>query len=246
MSNFENACFLVCDNWVNEIDDTVEPKYSKKHIKKIKEISGQQQKFSFYRKKKFLSVLIPAAIILILSLSTSATVESKTLVVQKGNSDLFNNLQEQNSDFINNNEILSGIVTGEYEIVTLDNLSVNRPEYKPVEDLEYGYIPEGFKETEKVFQWNSFGEIKFSNGTKRFSITKHSENTNITIYPNHPMERFENKGIQYVFFPFVFFDGVHDYYPFLVWNNDGYIYEVSAFDKDVTREELLKIAKDVK
>lgn len=251
MSNLENACFFVCDNWVNEIDDTVEPNYSKEHQKRIKEISGKLQKSKFYRNKKFLAVLIPAAILLVLSLSVSATVSSKMLVRQKydgSNIAFIYKMLGLLSDSEKGNEVLTGLETGEYSISISqdDKLVVNNPEFKPVTELDFGYIPEGYIMTKKVFIVDAAGQANFDKGENHFEIHKTTENSYVPINTDDKIKRIEQGEIKYVLAYYELIDGIERYHS-ISWNYDGYIYEIFANGaKELSWEELLKIAKDVK
>lgn len=224
MSNFENACFIACDDWVNEIDSNIKPDYSKEHIKRIKEISKGGGNARFGGKKLY--ILLVAAIVLLLNVTAFATVKSKQLSFCYSNSPY--------------------------------QFGVENPVYKSVDNVEYGYLPEGFTEVYRKYNFQGIlacmdinspeCEVKFSNGEQFFFLYKTFEASRHSYNPEYKtITRFEDNGINYIFIGLTEEHKDSDRYkPSLYWNNDGYTYFLTGYDKSTSCEEMLKIARDVK
>lgn len=115
MSILEEVCLLSCENWIDSFPDVIpKHKFSKKHIKKMKEIFRIESKSKNYRlSKKAIKLIIFAAILLSIALTAFAIPASREFIVEK----LFNH--------------------SKYNIVNTSN-------YNNVDSLVINYIPTGF------------------------------------------------------------------------------------------------------
>lgn len=219
MSNFENACLKACEDWVNEIDLNIEPEYSKEHIKRIKDISKGKGNTRFGSKK--LCILLVAAIVLLLSVTAFATVQSKQF------------------------ECTDGLLPNTYHFI------LDSDEQKRVYDIEYGYIPEGFEEVERKFMFQDIAgdagycecKLEFSNGEQFFFLAKNIEGAQFSVdKQRETFMRVEDSGINYVFIEKKDTENIIAVH----WDNNGYAYMILVSTSSLSQEELLKIARDVK
>lgn len=213
MSNFENACLRVCNDWVNEIDCNIEPDYSKEHIKRIKDISKGKGYARFGGKK--LRIFLVAAIVLLLNVTAFAAVQTKQIRLAEG---------------------FFGY-----------RLTVENPERKGVKEIEYGYIPDGFQETNRKYEWtDQILRLEFSNGDQRFELAKMVENVGLGLSPNKEerMKRYEYNGVNYIYFEAT--EDMRSPVPILYWNNNGYMYSLVGYEDYQSFEDMVKIARDVK
>lgn len=219
MSNFENACFKACDDWVNEIECNVEPDYSKEHIKRIKDISKGKGSARFGSKK--LRILLVAAIILLLNVTAFAVVQSKQFVYTDG---LFPN-------------------TYNFRLDTDEQKRVYDIEYGYIpegfEEVERKFM---FQDVVGDLGYCEC-KLEFSNGEQFFFLGKYIEGLQFSVdKQRETFMRIEDSGINYVF------TGIKDAEGFtaVYWDNNGYAYMILVSTSSLSQEELLKIARDVK
>lgn len=219
MSNFENACFKACDDWVNEIDCNIEPDYSKEHIKRIKDISKGKGSACFGSKK--LRILLVAAIILLLNVTAFATVQSRQF------------------------ECTNGLLPNTYHF-RLDSDEQKRVYdidygYIPegFEEVERKFM------FQDVVGDTGYCECKleFSDGEQFFFLSKHIEGLQFSVdAQREAFMRVEDSGINYVFIEKKDTENIIAVY----WDNNGYAYMILVSTSSLSQEELLKIARDVK
>lgn len=127
MNNFEKACFASCEKWVNSIEETQEPNYSEMHIKKMNTILHGNRRL--FNRKTFI-VLVACILMLTFSIVAFAYVGSQT--------------KSKDLIFYSQNPIK----IGGYESGSSINVRVKgSADYKKtIENLECGYIPEGYRE----------------------------------------------------------------------------------------------------
>ncbi len=176
--------------------------------------------------RKKLRILLVAAIVLLLNITAFAAVQSKQL------------------------NFIKGLIPNTY-IFRVDN-----PVYKSVDDIEYGYIPEGFKEVDRKYMFKGIlvdidcpeCQVMFSDGEQHFFVVKNFEAAQFSFdSETETVTRFEDNGINYVYTePTDKYKGKDGFVPWLYWNNDGYSYFVTGYESSISCEELLKIARDVK
>jgi hypothetical protein len=136
---------------------------------------------------------------------------------------------------------LAATVGREFIVQKFSNFSrysvVDSSNIKSVEDIEIGYIPEGFELTNKETSKNKY-YLNYFNEDKWISIYKSKIDSRIdfdTEYKNK--ERIRINGFEGVYFE------DNDSINGLMWNNGHYIYQL---DSNISKEELIKIAENVK
>lgn len=126
MNNFEKACFDSCEKWVNSIEETQEPIYSSNHIKKMNAILYRNR--GLFNRKTFI-VLVACILLLVLNIVAFAYIGSQT--------------KSKDLIFYSQNPIkIGGYESGSSIRVRVKG--ANSKNDKLIENLEYGYIPEGY------------------------------------------------------------------------------------------------------
>lgn len=149
MTDFEKACLLSCENWVDTFPNEVEKhKFSKKHNEIINNILvGKPFDKKHKLSKKTVKILLIAAILLSLATTVLAFSPSREFIVKK---------------FANHSE---------YDIIDTDDV-------KNVTSLKVNYIPSGFVRTEEDVSNDYYVEL-YSNGNYHFMIEKLTIDTNV-------------------------------------------------------------------
>lgn len=107
-----------------------------------------------------------------------------------------------------------------------------------VEDFELGYIPEGFEKVGEQKSDNRISYAYFDDFDNEFTINKCSLDYDVSIDSEKNIsDSIENDGITYFFY-----QQANDAVA-CVWNNVGNLYYIVG---DLNKDELLKIAKNVK
>lgn len=128
MNNFEKACFDSCEKWINSIEVIAEPNYSQKHVKKMNSIANGNVRFN----KRTVMILVACMLILALNIVAFAYIGSK----QKSKDLIFyKSYPLQIGDF----EMDSGI---DVRVKGAEDYN----EKKLFDDLQYGYVPEGYED----------------------------------------------------------------------------------------------------
>ncbi len=131
------------------------------------------------------------------------------------------------------------------------NFMIDNAGQKSVDDIEYGYIPEGFKEVDREFRFKDIMvgiqypecEVKFSNGEQYFLLVKFIEDLQFSVDKRREnFMRIEDSGINYVFIEEKATENITSVF----WDNNGYAYMILVSNSSLSQEELLKIARDVK
>lgn len=149
MSNFEKACLLSCENWVDSFPAEIpKHKFSKKHIEKIKEIYKTESKENKHKlSNKTIKFLLIAAILLSLATAVFAIPASKEFIIDK---------------FFNHSE---------YNVVDTNDA-------KDVTSLKLNYIPVGFEKTEE-YESDDLYAYAYDNTDQYFYVKKYTIDTNI-------------------------------------------------------------------
>lgn len=115
---------------------------------------------------------------------------------------------------------------GEYEVADPENA----PE---VNDLTVGYVPQGFEKTE------DYGYLYiYENGNQSFAIEKYKLGTKITYdTEDYPSESITINGAPGIYYR------SDSGYSGIIFNNGEYIF---AVDGNISKEELVKIAQNVR
>lgn len=153
MSNFENACFEACENFVNSIEISEEPIYSTKHIKKMKSITNGIRVGKVYFNRKTAMLLIACILILAMNIVAFAYMG------------LQNNTKSKDLVFYRQNPTKIGNFEGGGGINVRVSGASDYKKSMAIKDLKYGYIPENYneifvysQEKQKQLWTNVYGE----------------------------------------------------------------------------------------
>lgn len=133
-NNFEKACFEVCNTWADGIEMMQEPVYSTKHIKKIKSMSNGIIFGNVCLNRKNLMILVACILILAMNIVAFAYIGSRSKAKSK---DLV--------FYVQNPVKIGEFKSGSSICVRVSGASDYKNEMA-IDDLEYGYIPEDYKE----------------------------------------------------------------------------------------------------
>lgn len=127
MNNFERACILSNDDWVDSLPDIIEPyKFSKQHNRKMQKLFSKMRKDKYHKyTKNTTRALIIAALISSMTITAFAIPQSREFIIKK----LFNH--------------------SSYTIKDVSNVDI-------VVNLTVEYIPEGFELTNNFESDNLF------------------------------------------------------------------------------------------
>ncbi len=123
MNNFNDACTLSCDDWLNNFSESYECDFSKTFEKEMQRLVDKMRNDKYHKfTRKTMSALIIAAVILSFATTAFAIPSSRKYIIEKF-TDHFS-----------------------YAVIEPDNIDI-------VEDIIVGYIPEGYeKRNEYIFE----------------------------------------------------------------------------------------------
>lgn len=123
MNNFNDACTLSCDDWLNDFSESYECDFSKTFDKEMQRLVDKMRNDKYHKfTRKTMSALIIAAVILSFATTAFAIPSSRKYIIEKF-TDHFS-----------------------YAVIEPDNIDI-------VEDIIVGYIPEGYKKrNEYIFE----------------------------------------------------------------------------------------------
>lgn len=123
MNNFNDACTLSCDDWLNDFSESYECDFSKTFDKEMQRLVDKMRNDKYHKfTRKTMSALIIAAVILSFATTAFAIPSSRKYIIEKF-TDHFS-----------------------YAVIEPDNIDI-------VEDIIVGYIPEGYeKRNEYIFE----------------------------------------------------------------------------------------------
>lgn len=171
MGNFEEACALSCEKWIDSFPAEIpKHKFSKKHTEKIEEIFKTEPiKNKRKLSKKTVKFILIAAILLSLTITAFAVPSSRKFIVEK---------------FSNHSE---------YTVIDTDDA-------ENVTSLKLGYIPKGF-EKEEEYKSNGFYVKIYKNFDKSFTVEKHKLSAYIDFdTEKNNSENIEINGINAVYY----------------------------------------------
>lgn len=117
MNNFNDACTLSCDDWLNKFSDSSDCEFSKSFDKQMNRLIDKMRKDKYHKlTRKSVQTLIIAAIILSFATTAFAIPSSRKYIIK------------QFKDHFS------------YSVVEIDDV-------ESVESIIVGYIPDGFKKT---------------------------------------------------------------------------------------------------
>ncbi|MCM1286354.1 MAG: DUF4367 domain-containing protein [Acetobacter sp.] len=117
MNNFNDACTLSCDDWLNDFSDSYDYEFTKSFEKEMNRLIDKMRKDKYHKlTRKSVQTLIIAAIILSFATTAFAIPSSRKYIIK------------QFKDHFS------------YSVVEIDDV-------ESVESIIVGYIPEGFKKT---------------------------------------------------------------------------------------------------
>lgn len=117
MNNFEHACLMSCEDWVNSFSDEYEFEFSKSFEKKMELLTDKMRNNKYHRMtRKTMRALIIAAIILSFATTTFAIPSTREYIIK------------QFKDHFS------------YSVTDIDEIG-------KTENLYIGYVPEGFEQT---------------------------------------------------------------------------------------------------
>ncbi len=151
MGNFEEACALSCEKWIDSFPAEIpKHKFSKKHTEKIEEIFKKELKENEHKlSKKTVKFILIAAILLSLTITAFAVPSSRKFIVER---------------FSNHSE---------YSVVDTDDT-------ENVKFLKLNYIPTGFEKV-KEYASNDIYIQNYRNSDKYFYVEKYIVNTSINF-----------------------------------------------------------------
>lgn len=230
MSNFETACNLALNNWVNDIEEISYIEYSENHINKMNSIIKGKRIFNVYVSKNVFKLIVAAAIVIslsIISFGVYEAVQSKNLSI--GKSKIWGN-----------------------NVLTIEGLDVDKAQDTPVTEFEYNYIPEGYVQDKASYfdakseKLGYYAIRRFNNGDKHLEICKAREDTAISLLDEHEWnyKTIEQNGITYLMESAFDENGneIRDISA-LYWDCNGYVYFIFG---PISVEEALKIAENMK
>lgn len=123
MNNFNDACTLSCDDWLNNFSESYECDFSKTFEKEMQRLVDKMRNDKYHKfTRKTMSALIIAAVVLSFATTAFAIPSSRKYIIEKF-TDHFS-----------------------YAVIEPDNIDI-------VEDIIVGYIPEGYeKRNEYIFE----------------------------------------------------------------------------------------------
>lgn len=123
MNNFNDACTLSCDDWLNNFSESYECDFSKTFEKEMQRLVDKMRNDKYHKfTRKTMSALIIAAVVLSFATTAFAIPSSRKYIIEKF-TDHFS-----------------------YAVIEPDNIDT-------VEDIIVGYIPEGYeKRNEYIFE----------------------------------------------------------------------------------------------
>lgn len=115
MNNFNDACTLSCDDWLNNFSESYEYDFSKTFDKEMQRLVDKMRNNRYHKfTRKTMSALIIAAVVLSFATTAFAIPSSRKYIIEKF-TDHFS-----------------------YAVIEPDNIDI-------VEDIIVGYIPDGFE-----------------------------------------------------------------------------------------------------
>ena len=131
--------------------------------------------------------------------------------------------------------VVANEATRDYIIQRFKEFSIYRVEPTNevnVEEIEIGYIPEGFKETERVESEYVYF-IEYRNGDKAFSVNKFVINAE-TYYDS---EEKSNKTVEHNGIEYIIFYSNNDVG--IIWNNGKYSFKIEG---NLSEQDMINIA----
>lgn len=144
MNNFEEACMLSNDEWIDSLPDKMEPyQFSKQHNRKMQKLFSKMRKDKYHKyTKNTTGILIIAALISSMTITAFAIPQSREFIIKK----LFNH--------------------SSYTIKNVSDVNI-------VADLTVEYIPEGFELTNN-FESNNLFYCEYVYHNEYLIISKYS------------------------------------------------------------------------
>lgn len=142
MNNFEKACALSCEEWVNSLPDEIQPyEFSRQHNRKMNRLFSKMRNNKYHRfTKNAIKLLVAAAIILSIAATAFAIPQSREYIIRN----LFN-----------------------YSSYTISNTDHS----VKVSDLKVGYVPDGF-ELVSILKDENIHMFEYKNNGKFIVINK--------------------------------------------------------------------------
>ena len=135
---------------------------------------------------------------------------------------------------------LAATVGREFVVKNFSNFSVysvvDSSNNKNVEDIEIGYLPDGFEKSDSTIT-NEFHLLNFRNGDKWISVYKGKIDSKIEFDTEHK----SSETIRINGFDGVYFDD-NDSINGIMWNNGHYIYKI---DGNLPKDMSIKIAENI-
>lgn len=209
MNKFEKAFEMSMNDWLSTIPDIVpEAEYTKKHDKWIKNLLNKMRDNKYHTFTTKTIKVLLVAAVLCALLLTAFVVPSSREFI------------------IDRFDIFS-----RYKLTESNNNAING-------EITVGYIPEGFKLTNKQeLSRLIMNDYTDSNGGI-FVVSKYSSSTEVDFdIETGNIEKINVNGKTYMFYV------DNNNYNFLVWNVNDYVYQI---DGNLPKDELLKIAETVK
>lgn len=206
MDNFNKACLQSCQEWVDSFEYETDYELSKSFEKKVNILFDKMRNDKYH---VFTRRAVRTLIIVAIILSFATTVFA----------------------------IPS---TREYIIKKFSNHStysvVDSSNFENVEDLNLGYIPNGFEKNNE-FTYDYLITVDYKNSEKWFSVDKSALNSEINYdtEDNNAEEIIDNNTT------YVIHNSNNSSYG-VVWNDGKYIYTI---DGNISKEEMIKIALNV-
>lgn len=209
MSKLARACELSLNDWFATFPDVIpEAERSKKHEKWKKNLFNKMRNDRYHRFTTKTIKVMLIAATLCALLLTAFVVPSSREFI------------------IDNFDIFS-----RYKLTESNDNAING-------EITVGYIPEGFKLTNKLVSSKVTSYEYFDSNEEIFIVTKGSSSAEVDFDTEKGnLENIDINGQEYIFYV------DENNYNFIVWNKNDYVYQV---DGTLSRDELLKIAETVK
>lgn len=207
-SNMSNACSLLIQSWIDECDPNFEYEFSKKYKKNKKRLIDKMRGDKYHKlTRNAVRIILIAAIIFAIMVTTAVASPGVRKYVIK-------------------------------QFETYSVLRVNENDKNKVifdDNLEIGYVPDGFKLTQKKMG-NLQNLIEYFNGEKWFSVIKVTSSRDLTFDS-------ENSDVEVKSINDVNYYVSKKDYLMIIWNIGDYNYH---FESNLDEETAFSIIKSIK
>lgn len=180
MNNFNDACTLSCDDWLNNFSESYDYDFSKSFDKEMQKLIDKMRKDKYHKfTRKSMQALIIAAIILSFATTVFAIPSSRKYIIQQFKDHFSYTVSDIDSNINDVDEITIGYISNGFKLSNMSSTFGIVQEYK--HNNEWFTINKDTINTEINFD-SLEREIKVINGTEYLLFT--TDRTNGVIWNN--------------------------------------------------------------